>query len=490
MERQINDIEELKKEKYTHKEYLRKQKINKFISLKRSIGANDQNYTIKVSDIIIKQEFKEKRFNTLLDLLSFSSSIFQNENSDINDIKFIIYLLKQTQIKNDTKDEINSSNILKDIAQIFKKYIENTIIIDELLGILINFSYFFKPETNMNLLTDDYMKIYSTISAKYFTDNVIFNDLIVLLGNLANDNPSAQKIFYNTKLFDELYKLSKEAKAPTNKRDVAIYFLGNFTVGISRNKHLINNIQLLKDLVDILCLYINQNEYSKICLISLGELSDIKDFVGYFVNKKEIFEFIHNNNNPDYFWPINKILVNLTFVDDKINLIMIETYNTTIFPYLFKILNSSSKLIQGQGFFLLGNLLENHSCKINDILNKEGFYDKIFENMDSLVSEIIDKVTFLINIITSSSDNEGIFQLYKKKIHLKLINILKNNYRREIIDRTIDAIIDFLQKDTHDGIIRQSFIDNGIKEVLNGLEIDRNDAELYFKTEEIIKNYF
>ena len=113
MERQINDIEELKKEKYTHKEYLRKQKINKFISLKRSIGANDQNYTIKVSDIIIKQEFKEKRFNTLLDLLSFSSSIFQNENSDINDIKFIIYLLKQTQIKNDTKDEINSSNILK-----------------------------------------------------------------------------------------------------------------------------------------------------------------------------------------------------------------------------------------------------------------------------------------------------------------------------------------------------------------------------------------
>ena len=47
-----------------------------------------------------------------------------------------------------------------------------------------------------------------------------------------------------------------------------------------------------------------------------------------------------------------------------------------------------------------------------------------------------------------------IFKLYQKNIHLKLINILKNNYNREIINRTIDAIIEFLQKDTQDEIIR------------------------------------
>ena len=469
---------------------LRKRKIDHHIFLKRKIGINDHNYTIKENELIIKPEFKDKKFNSLSDLLSFSSLIFQNDNSDINDIKFIIYLLKQTQIKNDKNNDLSNSNILKDIVLIMKKYINDIIIIDELLSILINFSFFLQQETNMNLLTNDYMQLYSTLANKYFNDNVIFDDLIILLGNLANDNPYAQKIFYNTKLFDEIYNLSKQENTPKNKKDISIFFLGNFTIGICKNKDLINNEKLLKDLVDILSLYINNNEHSRTCLISLGELSEIKEFVGYFVNKKEIFDFIYENNNPDYYWSINKILVNLTYINDKINLFMIETYNTKLFPYLFKILNSSSKLIQGQGFFLLGNLLENHSCKMNEILYKAGFYDKIFENMDSLISEIIDKVIFLVNIITSSEDKEGIFRLYQKNIHLKLINILKNNYRREIIDRTIDAIIDFLQKDTQDGIIRQSFLENGIKEVFNGLEVDRNDAELYIKTEEIIKNYF
>ena len=70
------------------------------------------------------------------------------------------------------------------------------------------------------------------------------------------------------------------------------------------------------------------------------------------------------------------------------------------------------------------------------------------------------------------------------------MQILKNNYNREIINRTIDAIIDFLQKDTQDGIIRQSLLDNGIKDIFENLEVDRNDAELFLKTEEISKNYF
>ena len=110
--------------------------------------------------------------------------------------------------------------------------------------------------------------------------------------------------------------------------------------------------------------------------------------------------------------------------------------------------------------------------------------------MDSISTDIVDKVTFIINVIVNSSDKEDIFKLYQKNIHLKLINILKNNYNREIINRTIDAIIDFLQKDTQDGIIRQSLLDNGIKDIFGNLEVDRNDAELFLKAEEIIKNYF
>ena len=48
----------------------------------------------------------------------------------------------------------------------------------------------------MDLLTDDYIDIYLKIFSQYFNDNFIFIDLITLLGNLANDNPNAQKIFY------------------------------------------------------------------------------------------------------------------------------------------------------------------------------------------------------------------------------------------------------------------------------------------------------
>ena len=64
---------------------------------------------------------------------------------------------------------------------------------------------------------------------------------------------------------------------------------------------------------------------------------------------------------------------------------------------------------------------------------------------------------------------------------------MKNNYNKEIINRTIDAIIDFLQKDTQDGAIRQSFLDNRIKEIFSNLEFDRNDAELCLKVEEVLK---
>ena len=428
--------------------------------------------------------------NTLLDLLIFVSSIFQNQNSDNNDAKVAIHLLRQAQIKKITKEEIDGSNILKYTSNIILKFINDKIIVDELLGQLINFSYLLNPDANMNLLTDDYMDIYSKISSQYFNDNIIFIDLITLLGNLANDNPYAQKIFYNTKLFDEIYNLSKNENAPKNKRDITIFFLVNFSKGISKNNYLVNNLTILKNLVDIMDENIRKKENDKNCLVSLGELSEIKELVEYIVIKREFFCFLYENTNTEFYWAINKILVNLTFVSENINLYMIENYKDQIFPYMLKLLSSSSNLIIGQGLFLLGNLIENERSKINEILNSAGFYDIVFKNMDSISTDIVDKVTFIINVIVNSSDKEDIFKLYQKNIHLKLINILKNNYNREIINRTIDAIIDFLQKDTQDGIIRQSLLDNGIKDIFGNLEVDRNDAELFLKAEEIIKNYF
>ena len=489
MESKKDEMKELRSSRTENALSLRKQKINDYI-LKRRLGSNNINYSIKKEQILVRPEYKDKKFNTLLEMLLFCSKILQLENSDINDIKLVICLIKGSEIKNDIKKEVSESNILKNICPIIKKYINDIIVVDEFIGILINFTFYLKPETNMDLITNDYMKLYSEISSKYFNDDIIFIDLITLLGNLANDNPSAQKIFYNTKLFDEIYNLSKNDKAPKNRKDIAIFFLGNFSKGISKNKDLMKNITILEHLVDIMIANLRKEQFNKICLVSLGELSEIKELVEYIVIKKEFFYFLYENTNTEFYWAINKILVNLTFVSENINLYMIENYKEQIFPYMFKLLNSSSNLIIGQGLFLLGNLIENEKSKINEILNSAGFYDIVFKNMDSMSVDIVDKVTFIINVIVNSSDKEDIFKLYQKNIHLKLINILKNNYNREIINRNIDAIIGFLQKDTQDGIIRQSLLENGIKDICGNLDVDRNDAELFLKTEEIIKNYF
>ena len=495
MDDKEKDEKELRASYYAHKLSLRKQKVNEFL-LKTRHGSTDKTYSVNIINIYVKPEFKEKKFNNLLDYLIFASSIFQNENSNNNDIKFAIYLLKEAKIKNQTNNEINESNILKYISNVLQKYMNDKIIVDELLGLLVNFTFFLENDSNMNLLTKDYMNIYANICQQYFNDDIIFRDLITLLGNLANDNPSAQKIFYNTNLFDEIYNLSQKENSPKDKMDVSIFFLANFSKGISKNNDLINNNGnnnnniFLKNLVNVMCENLSKEEYSKNCIVSLGELSEIKECAEYIVIRKEFFFYLYKNSNPEFYWAINKILVNLTYVSENINLFMIETYKEQIFPYINKLLDSNSNIMKGQGLFLLGNLIENERSKINEIINSAGFYDKIFGYLTSTSIDILDKVTFIINIIVNSSDKEEIFKLYQKNIHLKLLQILKNNYNREIINRTIDAIIDFLQKDTQDGIIRQSLLDNGIKDIFENLEVDRNDAELFLKTEEISKNYF
>lgn len=486
MENLNKELENLKEQRIENNLSLRKQKLNKEI-LKRRLGANNINYNIDIDKIIIREEFKKITFSNINDLLNFSSNILSNEKSDENDIKFIICLLKKTEIKND-KGEVSKSNIIKEISKVFIKYINDIKIVDQLLGILISFSYYLTVETNMNLLTNDYLNIYSKISSLYFNDSVIFYDLITLLGNLSNDNITAQNIFYQNKLFEEIFKLAKSDKAPKDKKDVSIFFLVNFTKGIQKNNNFKNNFELFQNLIDIMLLNFNKKQYLKYCLIALGNLSEITSLAEYLMKKKELFDFIFDLNTNDYYSEGNRILTNISYKGEDCNLYIIQNYGAI--PYFIKSLNSSSNIIKGQTLFLLGNFIEDKPSKINEILENQGIFDKIFECLDSPFIDILNKAVYLLNILTGSLDNEGIFKLFQKNIHLKLINILKYDYKKEVIDKTIDAIIDFLEKDSQDGIIRQSFIDNGLKEVFSNMIFDRNDAEICFKTEELLKNYF
>lgn len=486
MEKTDKEIKDLGNQRIEHSLSLRKKKLNEHI-LKRRLGLNNKNYSIKKEEIIVKEEYKNRQFKDLADLLNFSSIILGSEQSDINDIKFILYLLKITEIKND-KGEVNNSNIMKDISKALNKYINDIIVVDEILSILINFSYYLRIETNMNLLTNEYLNIYSKITNQYFKDDVIFHDLIILLGNLANDNITAQKIFYQTKLFEEIFNLVQNEKAPKDKKDVCLWFLAIFTKGIQKNNYFINNKELFKSLIDIMIYNVKNEEYTVYCLESIGNLSDIKSMTEYFIKQNNFFNFILEIDKPEFYFQINKILVNITSFNEKINLYLIENYK--IISYILKMINSSSVKIKGQILFIIGNILENEPSKINEIIYNYGIFDKVFENLESPNVDILNKSIFILNVIMNSFNNEGVFRLYQKNIHIKLINILKTDYNRDIIDMTIDAIIEFLQKDSQDGVIKQSFIDNGLKEVFSNMILDRNDTEIFFKTEQILKNYF
>ena len=486
MESFDKELKDLSDQRVEHSLSLRKQKINKHI-LQRRLGLNNKKYSIKKEEIIIKEQFKNKQFQNIIDLLNFTSNILENEQSDINDIKFAIFLLKSTEIKKDN-GEVNNTNIIKAISKPFSKYIDNTIIVDEIITILINFSYYLKMETNLNLLTSNYLNIYAQISKQYFEDDTIFHDLITLLGNLANENTVAQKIFYQTKLFEEIFSLVQNPKSPKPKKDICLWFLAIFTKGIQNNNYFIKNIDLFKKLIDIMLSNFKNEEHIIYCLDSLGNLSDIESMAEYIISKKELFDFIFENRKPDYYILTHKIIANITSFNENINLYLLQNYKAI--PYFLELLESFSSIIKGQILFIIGNILENKPSKINEILDKVGIIEKVFGFLDSSLVEVLDKALFILNVLMASLNNEGIFRLFQKNIHLKLINILKNDYKREIIDKTTDAIIEFLAKDSQDGIIRQSFIDNGLKEVFSTMILDRNDADIYMKTEEILKNYF
>jgi hypothetical protein len=106
---------------------------------------------------------------------------------------------------------------------------------------------------------------------------------------LSNDNKLAQKIFYETKLFEEIYRMGQNPKAPKRKKDISIWFLAIFTNGIQKNNNFINNIELFKSLIDIMVYNVHYEEYSLFCLYSFGHLSEISETIEYLVKKRFIY---------------------------------------------------------------------------------------------------------------------------------------------------------------------------------------------------------
>ena len=111
MENYQKEVKELSNQKIEHSLSLRKKKLNEYI-FKRRLESRNKTYSIKKEDIHIRPEFKDKKFKDIKELLNFCTNILGNEQSDINDIKFVIFMLKMTEIKKD-EGEISYSNFSK-----------------------------------------------------------------------------------------------------------------------------------------------------------------------------------------------------------------------------------------------------------------------------------------------------------------------------------------------------------------------------------------
>ena len=99
-------------------------------------------YKINVNSLNIKNEYKSLSFSTLKETLDKCSKILSIEQ-DKDNIYFIIFFLNKIQFKSNDNSLIQS-NIPNQLCLLLQKYIEDIILVNEILTIIINITYYCK----------------------------------------------------------------------------------------------------------------------------------------------------------------------------------------------------------------------------------------------------------------------------------------------------------------------------------------------------------
>lgn len=116
----------------SHRMTLRKKKIDEIITKKRDEVSikNKQIFEIDPDQLMISNETREKIYEDMDEFLSDISNILLNEKSDINNIKFAIYLIRNqfSSIRNSNKKIILKYNIIKALLSVLEKFSKDSAI--------------------------------------------------------------------------------------------------------------------------------------------------------------------------------------------------------------------------------------------------------------------------------------------------------------------------------------------------------------------------
>ena len=481
----------ISKERETHGLSLRKKKLDNNMIKKRFNNIeqteNKDKYKINVKSLNIKEEYKTLEFKTLKEALDTVEHILLKEEN-IDNIYFAIIYLQKIQFNNNDKTLLET-NIPKLLNLLLEKYINDTILINEILTIIINIT-FNHNEGILNLFIDNsFLKTYNKILNKYYNDDIIFLDLIIIFGNLSCGNYKIQKLFYDSKIIEVLKNIFSLTSITQKRREYIVWFFSCFMNNIEINYYFKDNIEFFCWAIDFFCENIIYEGNTQYCLFAITNLSNIENekVINYIISKDNLFNYILNLPSR-YFDIVIKIISNISSNNENINLTLIKKYN--ICEFFMKGLNSV--LIQYQNLTLesICNFISDENVAIKKILFDKGIVNKIFELTESYNNNIIYNSILCIYLIIENSDNEIIYILYKNKVIKIILEIISKNYDNKIMFACLNSISSILKKDNSNQIYKREFENYGIKELLNKIYLEIKDINLEQIIESLLNKYF
>ena len=482
---------DISNERENHSLSLRKKKLENNY-LKRRMNnleeyENISKYKINAKLLNINEEYKKLSFQSLKETLDGCDRILTNDNKKDN-IYFAILYLQKIQFKSDDTTLLQS-NIPKHLFSLLKKYIDDIILVNEVLTIRITITFFCKIEICYFFSEISFLNLYNQLLNKYINNDTIIFDLITIFGNLSCGNYKIQKLFYETKMVEVIKKLYDSTLIGDKKREYYVWFFACFMNNIQINYYFKENIDFFIWGINFFCENIIYEQMTHYCLLGMSYLCNVenKKVINYILSKDNFFNYILSLPSK-YFEIICRILCDISSINDEINLLIIKKYNLT--EFILRGLNSQLIKFQISTLYLLNNYVNDENKEIKKILLDNGIINKILELSKSYITSVVHSSLLCISSLLLNSSDEMIYILYQKKIIGIIMEIISKNYDVKILEIALDSIISILKRDNSNDLYKRQFENYGISELLSKIYIEKKNKNIEKIAGQLLQEYF
>ena len=479
---------DISNERENHGLSLRKKKLE-YNYLKRRMNnlEENENYKINPKLLNINEEYKKLSFQSLKETLDGCDRILTNDNKKDN-IYFAILYLQKIQFKSDDTTLLQS-NIPKHLFSLLKKYIDDIILVNEVLTIIINITFFCKIEICYFFSEIPFLNLYNQLLNKYINNDTIIFDLITIFGNLSCGNYKIQKLFYETKMVEVIKKLYDSTLIGDKKREYYVWFFACFMNNIQINYYFKENIDFFIWGINFFCDNIIYEQMTLNCLLGMSYLCNVenKKVINYILSKDNFFNYILSLPSK-YFEIICRILCDISSINDEINLLIIKKYNLT--EFILRGLNSQLIKFQISTLYLLNNYVNDENKEIKKILLDNGIINKILELSKSYITSVVHSSLLCISSLLLNSNEEMMYILYQKKIIGIIMEIISKNYDVKILEIALDSIISILKRDNSNDLYKRQFENYGISELLSKIYIEKKNKNIEKIAGQLLQEYF